>query len=72
MQQVGADSAAASSKAQAASVVQESLQNQRAALSGVSIDEESVSLLDFQRQYQAAARLISVVQELTDTLIQLA
>lgn len=72
VQQVGADSAAASSKAQAASVVQESLQNQRAALSGVSIDEESVSLLDFQRQYQAAARLISVVQELTDTLIQLA
>jgi flagellar hook-associated protein FlgK len=30
-----------------------------------------VNLLQFQRQYQASARLISVVDEMTQTLISL-
>jgi len=70
-QQVGARASAFASAADAAFVVKDSLEGQRSAISGVSIDEESISLLDYQRQYQAAARVISVAQEMTNTLLQL-
>jgi flagellar hook-associated protein 1 FlgK len=71
VQGVGGDAAGARSAAEAASLVRESLEAQRAAVSGVSLDEESVNLLQYQRQYQASARLISVVDEMTQTLISL-
>lgn len=62
---------AAVTRATATSLVRQSLDAQRAAISGVSIDEESVNLLTFQRQYQGAARYISVVDEMTQTLLSL-
>lgn len=68
---MGTRSAAAASDAQAASDVRSSLENQRAAVSGVSMDEESLNLMAFQRQYQGAARLISVASEMFDSLMQL-
>lgn|SRR5574340_52724 len=37
--------------------------------SGVSLDEEAVRLLEYQRAYEASARMISVLNELTQTLI---
>jgi flagellar hook-associated protein 1 FlgK len=40
------------------------LENRRQALSGVSIDEETVQILQFQRSYEASARLVSAVDEL--------
>ncbi len=40
-------------------------------VSGVSTDEEAMNLINYQQQYQAAARLISIAQELTQTLMQL-
>lgn len=71
VQSVGLRTSAAATRADAASVVRQSLDAQRAAISGVSIDEESVNLLTYQRQYQGAAKFISVVDEMTQTLIQL-
>jgi flagellar hook-associated protein 1 FlgK len=71
VQRVGSDAAASRSAAQSAALVHDSLESQRAALSGVSIDEEAISLMDYQRQYQGAARLISVADELTRTLMDL-
>lgn len=68
---VGARAAAASNRAEAAGLVRESLDAQRSALSGVSIDEESINLLNYQRQYQGAARFISVIDELTQTLLSI-
>lgn len=68
---VGSQASASNSTAIASGIVRESLESQRAAMSGVSIDEESVNLLNFQRQYQASARLITVVDELTQTLMAL-
>lgn len=70
-QLVGVQTAAATANAEAASVVRDSLEAQRAGVSGVSIDEESINLLNYQRQYQAAARLISLADELTKQLINL-
>jgi flagellar hook-associated protein 1 FlgK len=40
------------------------LQNRKQATSGVSIDEEAVQILQFQRAYEASARLIKTVDEL--------
>lgn len=71
-QVVGADAQAANSRADAAKLVNEGLDAQRQAISGVSIDEESVNLLNYQRMYQGAARFISVVDELTQTLLAMA
>ena len=65
------NSRSAQTRADAETQVRASLEAQRAAISGVSIDEESINLLGFQRQYQAAARFISTVDELTQTLISL-
>lgn len=53
------------------STVRQSLEAQEAALSGVSTDEESISLITYQQQYQGAARFISVINDLTQTLLQL-
>ncbi len=71
VQVVGIRTAAADSQNQALGVVQESLQSQRAAISGVSVDEEAIDLMNFQRQYQGAARVISVADQLMQTLISL-
>jgi flagellar hook-associated protein 1 FlgK len=68
---IGLRTDAALTRAEATTLVRESLEAQRAAVSGVSIDEESINLLTYQRQYQGAARFIAAVDEMTQTLIQL-
>ena len=45
------------------------LQNQRDSISGVSLDEEALDLMRFQRAYQAAAKFISTIDQLTGELI---
>ncbi len=40
-------------------------------ISGVSLDEEAARLMEYQRAYQAAARLVSTLDELTDTLMSM-
>lgn len=47
----------------------EQLTQMRDAVSGVSLDEELTNLVKFQRAYQAAARLVSVADELYQTLL---
>lgn len=71
VQRVAGQAGAARSVADAAGVVLESLEAQRAAVSGVSIDEEALSLMDYQRQYQAAARIIAVAEQMTQTLMEM-
>jgi flagellar hook-associated protein 1 FlgK len=60
--------AAAGSAAQggyeAASAVRDALQVQRESVSGVNLDEEAISLLQYQRAFQGAARFVSVVDQL--------
>jgi flagellar hook-associated protein 1 FlgK len=43
----------------------------RSSVSGVSTDEELISVIQHQHSYQAAARLVSVVDEMTQTLVNL-
>jgi flagellar hook-associated protein 1 FlgK len=45
------------------------LESRRDSVSGVSLDDEMADLIKFQRAYQAAAKLISVSDEMTQTLL---
>ncbi len=62
--QIGNDISQAQSEQTAVGLVQQQLQDQRSAISGVSLDEEAVSLIRFQGAYQAAANVVSVVNHL--------
>jgi len=48
-----------------------SIKNQRNSVSGVSLDEEMASLIQFQHGYQANAKVITTVSELLDVVIGL-
>jgi flagellar hook-associated protein 1 FlgK len=50
-------------------MVLQQLKNQQSATSGVSLDEEATNLILYQRAYEAAARVMSVIDELTSTTI---
>lgn len=47
------------------------LKNQRDAISGVSLDEEMTRLIEFEQAYQAAAKIISTVSDITQTIINM-
>ncbi|MCI0344986.1 MAG: flagellar hook-associated protein FlgK, partial [Chloroflexi bacterium] len=64
--------AAADLSAESAALVRENLAAQVQTVSGVSLDEEAINLLTFQRQFQAAARFIAVIDETLQTLLSLA
>lgn len=44
---------------------------QRDAYSGVSLDEEAISLMQYQKAYEAAARFLKIADEMTQTIISL-
>jgi flagellar hook-associated protein 1 FlgK len=46
-------------------------QAQRDSVSGVSLDEEAVMLLQYQRSYEAAAKLLKIADEMTQTILSL-
>ena len=49
--------------------VADQISNSRDNLSGVSLDEEAISLMHYQQSYSAAARLMTALDEALDTLI---
>jgi flagellar hook-associated protein 1 FlgK len=69
--QVGNDVSNATSEQEAVGLVLQQLTNQQASISGVSLDEEATNLVMYQRAYEAAARVISTVDELTSTTINM-
>ena len=46
------------------------VERDRAGVSGVNLDEEAASLLQYQQAYQASAKMIQIAQSIFDTLIQ--
>jgi flagellar hook-associated protein 1 FlgK len=52
-------------------VVETMLRGQRDAISGVSLDEEMTDLMKFQKAYQASARLITTVDDMLDTVLNM-
>ncbi len=68
---LGFDVSAAETTVLAEESLMTSLEQQREQISGVNIDEEMVDLVKHQQAYEAAARFVNTVQELTTTLINL-
>jgi flagellar hook-associated protein 1 FlgK len=68
---IAVDAASAKTNADATAAVQETLSSQREALSGVSLDEEAINLMRQQRAFQAASRVISAVDEMLKTILQM-
>jgi flagellar hook-associated protein 1 len=66
---VGTDVSNAQSSLKEHQALLTQLQNVKQSVSGVSIDEETVSILQFQRSYQASARLIQTVDQLLQTAL---
>jgi flagellar hook-associated protein 1 len=66
---LGVDSSTAQSQSNSQQVLITQLTNQQQQTSGVSLDEETTNLIQYQHAYQAAARVISVVDQMLDTLI---
>ncbi len=66
---VGSATAAAFGEADAQGAIASAAHNARTAMHGVSLDEEMVSLLTHQRAYEAAARVMTAVDQTLDTLI---
>ncbi len=69
--QIGNDTAHASSDLEASALIVRQLGDQRAALSGVSLDEEAANIVRYQAAYQAAARVVTTVSTLLDLAVNL-
>lgn len=68
---VAQDSAAETTLSDSLSTFRESLYSQRQQFSGVSLDEEAIRIIEFQRAFQSAARMITTIDELMQTLVNL-
>ncbi len=67
--QVGGHAANASDMSESQTAIQEQITAMRDSVSGVSTDEELTKLVQFQYGFQAAARVINVMDEMLDLLI---
>jgi flagellar hook-associated protein 1 FlgK len=69
--QVGSDiSTATNNQTEQQNLVTQA-QAQRAAVSGVSLDAEAAKLLQFQESYQAVAKVVTTLNSLTDSLMNM-
>ena len=69
MNQVGTDSEAAQTNQTFNTSLQSQLQTQQQTVSGVSLDEETVNLIQFQQVYQAAAKVVDVTAQMLSSLM---
>ena len=68
---VGSDVANAQQDQNQAQDLLTQAQSQRAATSSVSLNEEAIKILQFQQAYQAAAKVVTTLETLTQTVINL-
>jgi flagellar hook-associated protein 1 FlgK len=67
---VGTDVANATDEQESVGLVLTQLQNQRSNISGVNLDEEAANLIQYQRAYEAAAEVVSAINDITNDVIQ--
>ena len=68
---IATDTKAAQDNYIAADVVVQTLESERQSISGVSIDEEAINLIIFQRAFQGGARYVSVINNMLEEVIAL-
>lgn len=69
--QIAVSSSSAQSALEAGSIIFDSLTAQREGVSGVSLDEEAVSMISYQRAFEGAARYMRVVDDMLQVLLGL-
>ncbi len=67
--QLGVDSLEAERVRDNQSLLTNQIENKREAISGVSLDEEMANMIKYQHAYTAAARMINVMDEMLDLLV---
>jgi flagellar hook-associated protein 1 FlgK len=67
----GTDKVSADNTVTSSTAILQSLQNQQSSTSGVSTDEEMTNVLIYQRSYEAAAKLVSVTNDMLTTIINM-
>ncbi|MFQ5454945.1 MAG: flagellar hook-associated protein FlgK [Nitrospirota bacterium] len=67
----GAESRKAQDSFTIQELIQQELGNMREEVSGVSLDEETANLIKFQQAFEAGARLITMADELLQTIVNL-
>ena len=68
---ISAEVSAAKNNSDAAQAITATLTAQHDSVSGVSLDEEAVTLMQQQRAFQGAARLITTVDQLLQTMLNM-
>ena len=56
---------------QASQLVLQQLEDQRGSISGVSLDEEAAHMVQYQRAYEAAARMVTTINQMLETVINM-
>ena len=69
MDRLGVETRTAVRRAEAAMVTQANAEAQLLSQTAVDLDEEGMNLVMYQRAYEAAARVLTTVDEMLDTLI---
>jgi flagellar hook-associated protein 1 FlgK len=67
----GNDVANGTAELQSSQLVLQQLQDQRGSISGVSLDEEAANMVQYQRAYDAAARVVTTVNQMLETVINM-
>jgi|WetSurMetagenome_2_1015567.scaffolds.fasta_scaffold32699_2 flagellar hook-associated protein 1 len=66
---IGTTMTALDNSAEASTLMLEQLETQRTAVSGVSLDEEMTNMIQYQRAFDAAARIVNTVDEMFQTIL---
>jgi flagellar hook-associated protein 1 len=68
---LGVQAQTATSRRSSQSVISSQVDASRESVSGVNIDEEMSNLLQYQHAYAAAGQLVSTINDMLDTLINM-
>jgi flagellar hook-associated protein 1 FlgK len=68
---IASQTSAAKTNAEATQTVMNTLAAQRESLSGVSLDEEAMNLMKQQRAFQGAAKLVTTVNDMMQTVLDM-
>lgn len=68
---VGFETAGAETLLEAEDQLLASIEAERQSISGVNLDEEMINLVQYQQAFEAASRLINIINEMTTTLVNL-
>lgn len=70
MAEIGIQVQSARSASTVSSNIANSVEQQRASVSGVNLDEEAAKMLQYQQAYQASGKMMQLAQNIFDTLLQ--